>query len=291
MPTSPILDVVIGLVFFFTALSLLSSSIQERISAALDMRSRGLERWIVNTLGSDAAKRFYAHPVIAGLGGTKASYISSQAFTTALFESCNVISNPSVAAVGIGADPLKQADAADGIRKILADLPAGAAAEALRAHFEHAQGDVVQARADIERWFDGAMDRVSGAYKRQIHRYLIGITVVLTIVINADAIRVARVVYRDPVVRAALTEEARTASAKAIDPQAIANGLPLPLGWTNDAPPPIGTSPFWYLQKLLGMVLTVVGVSLGAPFWFDLLNRVVNLRAAGAKPPSTTTST
>jgi hypothetical protein len=38
------------------------------------------------------------------------------------------------------------------------------------------------------------------------------------------------------------------------------------------------------LVKILGLVLTVVAVSLGAPFWFDLLQRVSNIRAAG-KPP------
>jgi hypothetical protein len=33
-------------------------------------------------------------------------------------------------------------------------------------------------------------------------------------------------------------------------------------------------------------LLTVFAVSLGAPFWFDLLNKLVNLRSAG-KPPET----
>jgi hypothetical protein len=35
---------------------------------------------------------------------------------------------------------------------------------------------------------------------------------------------------------------------------------------------------------LLGWLITAFAVSLGAPFWFDLLNKFVNVRASG-KPP------
>jgi hypothetical protein len=41
---------------------------------------------------------------------------------------------------------------------------------------------------------------------------------------------------------------------------------------------------FWLRQHWLGFVLTGFGASLGAPFWFDLLNKFVTLRASGRKP-------
>ena len=37
-------------------------------------------------------------------------------------------------------------------------------------------------------------------------------------------------------------------------------------------------------HKLIGFLLTAFAISLGAPFWFDLLNKLVNLRNAGKKP-------
>jgi len=37
-------------------------------------------------------------------------------------------------------------------------------------------------------------------------------------------------------------------------------------------------------NRLLGWFLTVIAVSLGAPFWFDILNKFVNIRDAGKKP-------
>jgi hypothetical protein len=34
----------------------------------------------------------------------------------------------------------------------------------------------------------------------------------------------------------------------------------------------------------VGWALTTVAVSLGAPFWFDTLNRFMNLRSSGKSP-------
>jgi hypothetical protein len=41
------------------------------------------------------------------------------------------------------------------------------------------------------------------------------------------------------------------------------------------------------LAKLLGLLLTTFALSLGAPFWFDMLNKVINIRAAGRAPATT----
>ncbi len=41
----------------------------------------------------------------------------------------------------------------------------------------------------------------------------------------------------------------------------------------------------------IGFLITAFAISLGAPFWFDLLNRFVNLRVSGAKPEDTTSTT
>ena len=35
---------------------------------------------------------------------------------------------------------------------------------------------------------------------------------------------------------------------------------------------------------IFGWLLTAFAVCLGAPFWFDMLNRLVNLRGTGANP-------
>lgn len=44
---------------------------------------------------------------------------------------------------------------------------------------------------------------------------------------------------------------------------------------------------FGSLNSLIGFLITALAISLGAPFWFDLLNRFVNLRVTGTKPENT----
>lgn len=56
-----------------------------------------------------------------------------------------------------------------------------------------------------------------------------------------------------------------------------AEGLGLPLGWSNEDLP-------WHdlhalLLKFLGWLMTALAICIGAPFWFDLLNRLANIRS------------
>jgi hypothetical protein len=48
--------------------------------------------------------------------------------------------------------------------------------------------------------------------------------------------------------------------------------------------PPQATNQNNLAVKLLGIVITALAARQGAPFWFDILKRVVNLRATGANP-------
>lgn len=65
---------------------------------------------------------------------------------------------------------------------------------------------------------------------------------------------------------------------------------PLGLGW--DAPPTApngeelssGAKAWWVAKKIPGWLITALAISLGSPFWFDLLNRLINLRNAGKRP-------
>jgi methyl-accepting chemotaxis protein len=59
--------------------------------------------------------------------------------------------------------------------------------------------------------------------------------------------------------------------------------LGLPIGWSKEA-----WTSMWhwdsFFARFLGWMITASAVSLGAPFWFDLLGNALKLRAAGPKP-------
>jgi hypothetical protein len=52
----------------------------------------------------------------------------------------------------------------------------------------------------------------------------------------------------------------------------------LPIGWSE-----LPRRDQW-LTMILGWLITAFAVSLGAPFWFDLLNKFINVRASGKAP-------
>ncbi|MER0215408.1 MAG: hypothetical protein DU481_04255 [Nitrosomonas sp.] len=63
-------------------------------------------------------------------------------------------------------------------------------------------------------------------------------------------------------------------------------GLHLPIGWKqSDGKWVFAEFGFMeWLVKILGILITTFAGSLGAPFWFQLLNKIVDLRAAGKQP-------
>ncbi len=74
----------------------------------------------------------------------------------------------------------------------------------------------------------------------------------------------------------------------------------LPIGWNpfinikgtlefgNLARYDWGAAFFAWLSKIAGLLISILAISMGAPFWFDLLNKLSNLRSSGLQPTSTT---
>lgn len=175
--------------------------------------------------------------------------------------------------------------------------------------------------AEIAEWYDGQMERVSGWYKRLNQKILLVVALFMTIALNADTLMIANLLWNDSMVRdAVITEaEATVQRARGADEQNIAAAVnttenevtdpckgcrhsavvvamnnrksrPFPVGWTT---PSTGlyqelrslpdTLADW-IYKVIGLLLTTTLVSLGAPFWFDMLSKLVNLRNTGIKP-------
>ena len=60
----------------------------------------------------------------------------------------------------------------------------------------------------------------------------------------------------------------------------------LPIGWQPGDPARGLPQDAWsWLKKVVGFLVSAVAITMGAPFWFDLLNKLINLRLAGNRPP------
>jgi len=240
-----------------------------------------------------------------GLGRAKISYLPSRTFSAAVFDLLAPAdpadpAHPGGAAAG---DPMARAKAA--VEGMSEHNPARAP---LLRMMTDAQGDRDKFRGSLEHWYDDTMDRVSGWYKRYVQRIILVISIVLVASLNVDSVNIAQVLWRLPTERAAVAaaaaKQAGSGSSASQDADEVVRSIPalkLPLGWT---PPhltrvspagaktvvvstdpqhvPLGVGS--WLIKLLGLLLTVLALSLGAPFWFDALTKLGSLRQAGPKP-------
>jgi hypothetical protein len=183
-------------------------------------------------------------------------------------------------------------DIPDSLRKSLTRI-----IETARSETDRYDKVLANARIATEQWFDDAMDRVSGWYKRQTQLIVLGLALVVCFGSNADTFVIANTLFKDDAVRQALVAQAVAQAQEGSDSRAPTGGAGagligardgnesagpgIPLGWTvGDFP---DTFPGWVV-KFFGLFLTSVAVALGAPFWFDLLNKLVSLRGAGGSP-------
>jgi hypothetical protein len=162
--------------------------------------------------------------------------------------------------------------------------------DALRGVYRRANGDLERFRHDAEAWFDDQMERLSGQYRRWVAWINLALGAGLILALNANAIRIAQLLWSDPTVRSAVVSNTgATGTGHQTSGQAIKTlqNLPLPLGWSG------GWAHSGYhlwlplLYAILGGLLSLAAVSLGAPFWFDTLSQLARLRTTGAPPAAT----
>ena len=151
--------------------------------------------------------------------------------------------------------------------------------------------NIEKVRQNIEGWFDDSMERLSGWYKRRTQVVIFALAIGVSIAMNVDSIRLANSLYRDATLRAAAVAAAQNAAAQQNNTtgdqaKQTLEQLNLPIGWADPQIPAVD-DPLGWLFKVVGLLLTAFAVSQGAPFWFDTLNRLVNIRSTGDPPPTT----
>jgi len=174
--------------------------------------------------------------------------------------------------------------------------------EAVRKELDDVAYNIDKVQKNVEIWFDNAMDRMSGVYKRNVQKLLLVSALLVSIGIGADTMHFATALFANPTLRADLATAAQaqiparaqqpttlTDSASLLAPFSLLFGysdIPnFEQNGTNPKLPIEQRSPFWFwLEKTFGIVATTFAIMMGAPFWFQLLQKVVNLRSTGPKP-------
>lgn len=318
MFSSTILDVAIGLVFVFMTVSVVSGAAVEAIAGFSTWRSTTLLKGIkdlVNDESFDAlAAQLYQHALVnprnSGTGSSQVmlrknapAYVDPKHFAEALLDILNTgvatltPAPPGGPAAPAHPGPMINADLASINAAIDHVVPAATNRQIndlLKSIARRTNGNLNRMKVELAEWFDSAMDRLSGYYKRHTMAWNFGIALVLAVLLNISTTDIAQTLWAQPskskVVENSIGgKEAPdvTAAFEALDK------LSLPIGWSHifaqweqfSNPGKSAWEPVRYTVSLfLGWLITATATLFGAPFWFDALQRVVRLKASGPSP-------
>lgn len=317
----PMLDVMIGLMFIYVLLALICTVVMEMLAGLFDNRTRNLRYGIQNLLGEHADGRWLSkRKAVALLGNDETRQLSGKTIVSEFFAHPLVKSLredrslpsylPPAIFASVVVDLLAPADGNGGkslerFSKAVQDqLPADSDLRRTLLLFADETKDLDALKLRLEGWFNDGMDRISAWYKNKTQGVLLVIAILVSLAMNVDTIRIVQELYNSPATRtvvvgkieASLPQlEKALAGAKGAETaertqltqltqqlnqqvtQLNASGLTL--GWKKW--PESSDSVF---SQLVGILLTAMAATLGAPFWFDLLKKFMSIRAVGKSP-------
>ncbi len=325
------LQIIITVVVIYLVFSVIVYVVVEWLSALLKLRGQMLLSGIAKIFQDQnipMGQQLYDHPLINNLkkGNTLPSYIPAANISGALID---IISSRVSQQPNNNNNTIK--DTYQNFVQGANALPDGNLKKLLTSITKQTD-NLETLTKDIEKYFNDAMDRVSGWYKKNIKIITFIVAAAVTIGFNVDTIYVIKAAKADPVLRQKMNdlgdrlvadtsftnivngihnpdnnyydEYVNDSSVNTADSAVIANQVPAAdsasvsfstrqdqlvymYALTKDAGFPIG----WNIQKgysllwvLAGWLLTACALSAGAPFWFDMLKKLINIRSSGPKP-------
>jgi hypothetical protein len=301
MLDNAILDVALGLVFLYLVLALVCTAVAEAINQRLTLRASTLQDALLRLFDDPVARAdFNMHPLIRGMRQSDdryPSYVPSDLFVRTVLD--------------LAARNFEAPRSPEELRAILehagCTLPPQPRAALIALLDDAPNLDVVRERVAV--WFDQSMERASGWYRRHIQGYTRLAALAIVVALNADTLQIARAVWSDAGMRREVATQAEVVAKAGLDgpgqlkkqAEALQSDIikleaaGLPIGWDTTtlgellpflADPPredtagarLDTVLAW-ARKIAGLLASAFAVSLGAPFWFDLLNRLTGLRA------------
>ena len=277
MLNSTILDVAIGLVFTFLAMSLAVSAIVETVASAMKWRAGTLLQGMKDLLNDPTFKGLaldvYNHPLVSPRDSGTAitendlknlpAYVQPSQFADALMDILKIGTD--------SAENMKR-----NISTRVTDVQLNSMLTGL---VDRSGGDLAKIRAGIAAWFDNGMDRLSGTYKRRTQVWSFIVALLIAAAMNVSVINVGRELWLRPMLARTI---GTTPNLKPLDAFKQLETLGVPIGWTTERMQDLKGARG--LEALLGWLVTAAATLFGAPFWYDALEKIVRVKGTGPSP-------
>ncbi len=265
---------------------------------------------------SNLVAEIYRHPLIAQrLNGTRymPSAIDSKNFADALYA---VISEKSVD-IDASAEERASVTTFEKFKAGIAHVPSYTQQQLLYALLPAEKNNnenlTEVTKANIVGWFDAYMPRISGEYKRRQRKPLFIISLILAVLLNINGLTLFRDLWLNQNMQKVIESEITLLAANQQMPHpnganprllmdsltAKLNDMGLPFGFDpklqvwkdcynkrepfipeNSKDEPRFLGKLWnYVRLLSGYILAAVLMSMGAPFWWEVMNKFINFRS------------
>ncbi len=305
MDLTTLVDVAIGMTLVYLGASLFVTIINEYIAQTLQLRGKQLADDLKKLIDDPALQdKLKASPALrpffeAGGKSKLRSYVDPTVLARLLVG-------------GIGT-PQKGMAAMNDVVAAIGNLPDSSLKKQLLALSQSVKADVDAFVQRVSEWADKSLTMMGELYKRRTQIISLGVGFAVAIILNLDTVGLVTHLYRDRDAREAtsaaavelvattqrdaftacvnMAVEERHTDARCAPVLGVVDGLKqrgdafgkLPIGWPPRARAVTASVPLWATMPI-GWVLTALAVSLGASFWFDLLNRLVNVRHGMRRP-------
>ena len=169
-------------------------------------------------------------------------------------------------------------------------------------------------RKAIDQWFDESMERTSDWYKRRVQLWTFFSGIAFCTLLNIDTLTITQYLWQNPEARQVYLQAANSLISNASTDslkkelagkdsiqlnnlghkvgtllinlrEEVTQNTTIPLGWQLEKFPictkdNLVTWLAYWIRKLAGLLISIGAISAGAPFWFDMLKNVVNIRNA-----------
>ncbi|MCG8373458.1 MAG: hypothetical protein MI700_08000 [Balneolales bacterium] len=269
------LDVVIGLIFIYLLFSLFVSIVNEIINSLLNLKGRKLYNAFAKFVTEEGLKKLKKDPRFQLL----------------------LKGSPKIKQIQIPDKPEEKEDELQLNGSVFPDyVPESLFAEILDDKVENSLTKINATKDELINAYDVVIAQARNSYRKniQINTFIIGL--LITMVFNVDSISIFTELANDPKKAALIADQATQFIAMSDSVDIIKNNTTdldtlaiqlqtlteeqihhisanLGVGWNFQ-------EPGWGFQPLaiLGWLITAIALSMGAPFWYENLRRVIDLK-------------
>ena len=299
---SAVLDTAIGMILVFFVTSTISSNIYSLISRWSNSRGKLLQSSLIKLLGKEVYEQVMNHPRIRDNHVTKKFWSGEL-----VYETIPDYIDPEVFSQVLAEIIEKAGNSSDLTRMLPEKLTSPV--EYFLEQVQQKGESVERLARDIQEWYDQRMWGLKEIFKNQAQLWVGVISVGVVLFFNINTITVAQSLWygptlRDTVVASAEQQVAANVEANENPEDSVDRtaqeifqddllALDLPVGWTEQELDALKIIPTGLAQVndsnrvvpsaftfIAGLLATMGAAMFGAPFWYDLLKNITNLRSS-----------